>query len=422
MSATEGSAARLWANGDFLKFWGGETVSQLGTQVTVLAMPLTAILLLHATPAQLGVLAALQFTPVLVITLFAGIWLDAHRCRPSLIAANVGRVVLLGTVPLLRAVGVLTMFDLYAITFLAGLLSALFDIAYLVYLPKLVEPDQLVEANAKLQASYSAAQIAGPGLGGILVQLLTAPIAILADAVSYVVAAVSVIWIRRPEPAPAAKAQLTSTWSDIRAGFLHTLQDPLLLPLAAESACFNLFERVILTLYLLYGVRDLHLSAGLLGAIVATGGIGALAGAFVARKVGQLLGTGRTLVASMLVASAALGLVPAAGGPRVAAATALVAAFVLYGLGLTVFNVHAVSLRQIIVQGSLLGRVTATYRFVSFGTIPLGALLGGFLGAAIGVRGAMVVAVAALVAAAIAFGFSRVRTVGRAVQRVSASA
>jgi MFS family permease len=357
-----------------------------------------------------------------VITLFAGVWLDAHRRRPTLIAANAGRVVLLALVPLLSWLGVLAMIDLYSITFLVGLLSAVFDVAYLVYLPALVEQGRLVEANAKLQASYSAAQIAGPGLGGILVQLLTAPVAILADAASYVVAAVSVAWIRRPEAAPAAERPATSTLSEIRVGFLYTLRDRLLLPLAAESAFFNLFERVILTLYLLYGVRSLHMSAGLLGLILATGGVGALAGTFVAGPAGRLLGTGRTLVVSMLLASAALGLVPAAGGSRWAAVTALVAGFVLYGFGLTVFNVHAVSLRQIIVHGSLLGRVTATYRFVSFGTIPLGALLGGFLGFAIGVRAAMGLAVAALVAGGLAFAATPVWAAGRVAGRPTAPA
>lgn len=408
-----GKPTGLWGNGDFLKLWLGETVSQVGTQVTILALPLTAIILLRATPEQLGILTAVQFMPVLVITLFAGAWLDGHRRRPALIVSNLGRALLLGIVPLLSALGVLAMAHLYAIAFLAGLLTALFDVAYLVYVPTLVVPSQLVGANAKLQASYSTAQIAGPGLGGVLVQVLTAPVAILADAVSYVLAAFSLVWIRCLEPAPDARFHLSSTWSDIKQGFLSTLRDPLLLPMVTQAALFNLSERVVMTLYLLYGVRNLHLSAGALGVILAMGGFGALTGTLIARRVGQSFETGRILVASMMISSAALALVPAAGGSRVTASVVLVAGFVLYGLGLTVFNVYAISLRQAVVPGPLLGRVIATYRFVSFGTIPLGGLLGGFLGQVFGVRAAMAIAVGALITASIAFGFTRVRTVGR---------
>ena len=374
-------------------------------------MPLTAILLLGATPEQLGILAAAQFAPVLVITLFAGVWLDSHRRRPALIVANVGRAVLLGLVPLLSTWGVLNIVDLYAIGFLAGLLTALFDIAYIVYLPAIVEPIQLVDANAKLQATYSTSQIAGPGLGGVLVQLVTAPIAILADAVSYVLAAGCVAWIRRPEAAPEARPRV-STLSEIRRGLGITLRDPLLRPLVAQAAWFNLFERVVLTLYLLYGVRNLHLSASLLGAALAVGSVGSLAGTFIAGWVGRKFGTGRTLVGSMMIGSAALAAIPAASGSAVAAVSVLVLGFAIYGVGLTVYNVYALSLRQAIVPSRLLGRVTATYRFLSFGTIPLGAILGGILGEALGVRDAMAIAVAALLFGTVAFAFTPIRNIG----------
>jgi MFS family permease len=401
----------LRRNSDFLKLWAGETISQIGAQVTVLALPLTAIISLDASPGQLGLLTAAQFAPVLLITLFAGVWLDRHRKRPALIVANLGRAVLLGLVPLLYLLDSLTMTALYGIAFLAGLLTAIFDVAYVVYLPSLVARDKLVEANARLESTYSIALIGGPGLGGLLVQALTAPIAVLVDAVSYLAAAVSVGWIRRPEPPPARVARPASTWAEIGPGMAATLRDPVLRPLAAQSAWFNLFEQYILTLYLLYGLRDLHLSAGLLGAIMAIGSVGALFGAFVAARAGATLGVGRTLVWSATLSCAAFAFVPAAAGPPLAAAAVLAAGLFLGGFGLAVFNVHSLSLRAAIVPERLLGRVTATYRFLVFGTIPLGGLLGGFLGGLLGLRTALVIAVIALVAGAAVFARTRVRAV-----------
>jgi MFS family permease len=401
----------LWRNGDFLKLWGGETISQVGSQISVLALPLTAIIPLHATAEQVGLLTAAQFAPVFVITLFAGVWLDTHRRRPALIVANLGRAVLLGMVPLLFAFDLLTMTVLYSVAFLAGLLTALFDVAYVVYLPSLVPPARLTEANAKLEATYSISQIGGPGLGGLLVQTLTAPFALLADAVSYLLATVGVASIRHPEPSREPPTDRTSTWAGIREGLATTLRHPLLRPLVSQSAWFNLFEQAILTLYLLYGVRNLQLSPGLLGLILAMGSLGALAGTLVAGWAGRTFGVGRTLVTSMILCSAALALVPAASGAKLTAASVLFVGLLLYGLGLSVFNVHNLTLRARIVPGHLFARVTATYRFISFSAIPLGGLLGGYLGEAFGVRTAMTFAVVALVAGSVVFAFSRVRSV-----------
>jgi MFS family permease len=394
-----------------LKLWGGEAVSQIGTQVSVLAMPLTAIITLRASAQQVGFLNAAQFAPYLVIALVVGVWLESHRRRPALLVANLGRFILLGMIPLLFALGSLTIAVLYAVAFLAGLLSALFDVAYLVYLPSLVEKDELVEANAKLEATYSVAQVAGPGLGGLLVQTFTAPFAILADAISYGLGALSVAWIHRPEPHHPRDGRRPSMRTEIRVGLETTFRNPLLLPLVLQSAWFNLFEQATLTLTLLYAVRTLHLSPGLLGLILATGSIGALGGTFVASRIGQALGVGRTIVVSIMLGSAGLVLVPLASGSKRVASLTLVTGFLIYGLGTAVYNVHSLSLRIAIIPPSLLARVTATFRFVVYGTIPLGALLAGFLGTAIGLRPALRVVVTALVAASVVFAFSRIRTV-----------
>ncbi|MFB4283180.1 MULTISPECIES: MFS transporter [unclassified Nonomuraea] len=404
--------AGLWRHGDFLKLWGGETISQFGAQITVLALPLTAILTLQATAGELGVLTAMQFAPVLLITLFAGVWLDGNRKRPALTVANLGRAALLGLVPVLYVADLLSMPVLYAIAFLTGLLTAVFDVAYVVYLPSLVSKDQLVQANSRLEATYSIASIGGPGVGGLLVQWLTAPVSIVANAVTYLAAAVSVAAIRHREPPPDRPADRASTWTEIKEGLATTLRDPLLRPLTVGSAWFNLFEQVILTLYLLYGVRELHLSTSLLGAVLAVGSVGALAGSFVADRAGQVLGVGRTMVWTMILGCAALGLVPAASGSPLVAGSVLAAGLFVYGLALAVFNVHSLSLRGALVPPELLGRVTATYRFFVFGTIPLGGLLGGLLGERLGVRTAMVIAVAALLAGAVVFAVTRIRSVG----------
>jgi MFS family permease len=406
--------ASLWRDADFLKLWGAETLSQVGAQVSVVAVPLTAIVTLDATPAQVGLLAAAQYAAVLVVPLFAGVWLDTHRRRPALVAANAGRAVILGMVPLLYAVGALSMPALYAIAFLAGVLTAFFDVGYVVYLPSLVHRERLVEANAKLEATYSTAEIVGPGLGGVLVQVLAAPVAVAVDALSYLAGAASIASIDRPEPVPAPTGDRRPVLAEVRSGFTATLGDRVLRPLVVQSAWFNVFEQVVMTFYLVYGVRTLHLSPGVLGAVLATGSLGALAGTLLAPHAGRRFGVGRAVVGSMALSCAALVLVPVASGSAVTAVATLVAGLVVYGLGLAVFNVYSLSIRAQVIPPEVFGRATATYQFVSHGAIPVGGLLGAFLGATIGVRPAMFVAVAALAAGAARFTCTSVRSLDAA--------
>jgi MFS family permease len=401
---------RLWQHTDFLKLWTGETLSQLGSQVTLLALPLMAIITLHASPQQVGLLTAAQFAPYVLVTLFAGVWLDRHRRRAALLVANLARFVLLGAIPLLALLGGLSIPALCLLAFGAGMFSAVFDIAYLVYLPSLLDPEQLVEANAKLEATYSVAQVGGPGLGGMLVQAFTAPVAILVDAVSYLLAALSVARIRRPEPEPPRAVGL-SVPAEIRSGLRTVFRHPLLRPLTAVSAWFNLFEQATLTLTVLYAVRGLRLAPGLLGTILAVGALGGLLGTFVAARLGRLLGTGRTLIAALLLGSVGFVAVPAAGGSRLTVVLTLIGGFAVYGFGTAVYNVHSLSLRIAASPPAQLARVTAIYRFAVYGTIPLGALLGGALGATLGLRPALAVTVAALAAGPAAFALTRIRTV-----------
>jgi len=382
----------LWRQPAFLKLWAGQTVSLFGSQVTTLALPLTAVLVLRATPVQMGILGAAQFLPFLLLTLFVGVWVDRRRRRPVLIVADLGRATLLGLIPLLAILGWLRMDYLYGIALLLGSLTVLFDLAYQSYLPSLVERAHLVEGNSKLQVSASVAEIGGPGLAGLLVQVITAPGALLVDAVSFLVSVLSLALIHKREPAPAAPLTRHNVRRELAEGLSFTFGNRYLRALAGEAATSNGFGQAITTLFVLYAVRQLGIGPERLGLILATGSIGALVGSAMAGYLGRRFGVGLTIVGSMLLACIPLLLVPLAGGPPLVVTLLLVLAFFLSGWGLALSNVQVISLRQTLTPDHLLGRVHASYRTVVTGAIPLGALLGGLLGGAIGLRPTLLVA------------------------------
>jgi MFS family permease len=403
-----GRSRSLWRNTDFTKLWGGETLSQVGSQITLLVLPLIAILHLGAGPEQLGWLRAAQTAPVLVVALLAGVWLDNHRRRPLLVLTNLGRAALLSSIPLLFLADRLTLTAVLVISALIGALTVCFDIGYVSYLPTLVERDQLVQANSRLESTYSIAEIGGPGLGGLLVGVLVAPFVLLVDAATYVFAAVGIGRIERTEPRPP-QPEPRSLWQDVRDGLQLTFGNGHLRVLAAQSAVFNCFEQAILTLYLLYGIEVLGLSAGLLGGLLAAGSVGALVGALAAGRIGRRTGSGAVTVLAMALGSVSLFGVPAATGAPATTITVLLTGLVLHGAGLAVFNIYALSIRAEIVPSSRLSRVTASYRLVIDGAIPLGGLLGGYLGALTGLRNAMWLCAGGLTISCVFFAFSRMR-------------
>lgn len=392
--------AGLWRNHDFLKLWAGETVSLFGSQVTELALPLVAIYTLTANARQLGMLNAARFAPFLLVTLVAGALVDRHRRRPVLIGSNLGRALLIGSIPMLAAAHWLRMPHLYMLAFAVGIFTVFFDVAYLAYLPSLVDRKALLQGNTNLQASASASQVGGPGLGGLLVQLLGAPAALLADAASYLVSVAALSSIRTAEPQPPAATAQAGVWQRLRReigqGLQLTFTSPLLRPMAGLAATYNLFEQAIITLFMLYATRQLGLSAGLLGLVLSCGAAGALLGSVAAGPAGRRLGIGQAFLGGVVVECAAMLLVPAVHGPLSVIVPLLAAAFTLNGVGLGMTNVYAISIRQTSAPDQLLGRVNASYRFLSFGTIPLGALLGGFLGQTVGLRPALAIAALAL--------------------------
>lgn len=394
-SADRGS---LWRHRDFVKLWAGETLSLFGTQVTVLALPLTAVLTLGADASELGLLNAARFAPFVAVILFAGVWVDRRRRRPVLVQTNLGRALLIALVPAAAAFDLLRIELLYLVGFLAGCLTVFFDVAYPSYLPILVSRHRLTEGNSKLQASASAAEVGGPGLGGLLVQVATAPFALLVDAVSFLVSALLLTRIQSEEPDPAVEKR-EPIWPAIREGFRFTFADRYLRPIAGEAATYNLFEQAILTVFVLYAVQDLSLSAGLLGLIISVGGAGAFVGAAAAGYPARRFGLGRTIVGSMLVGCTVPLAVPLVPGEERITVPLLGLIFFVWGLAIAVSNVHVVSLRQATTPDPMLGRMNASYRFFTYGAIPIGALLGGFLGATLGLRATLFITTGGLLLA-----------------------
>jgi len=403
----------LWLDGEFLKLWIGQTVSQFGGQIAMLAIPLTAVLVLKATPREMGYLSAVDTLPFLLIGVFAGVFVDRLPRRPVLAIADMWRAALLAAVPALYLLHALRMAALYAIGFLTGIGTLFFDVAYMAYLPTLVGPAQLVDGNSKLEASRAAAQIAGPGLAGALVQLVSAPMAVLGNALTFVVSVASLLLIRRREPPLAAAPGRPSLLAEAREGLAVIFRNRILWSLAGCTGTANFFSSAVYALFSLYAVKQLGFTPAALGGVLAVGSIGGLAGALGTTTVTKRLGLGRTIVLSILVSGVALLLVPLAEGARWLVYATLVCSQVLLGLSVLVYNINQVSLRQTITPQRLQGRMNASMRFIVWGTMPLGALVGGFLGSAIGVRPTMALAAVGSLLAVLWVAFSPVRGLER---------
>ena len=385
--------AGLWRQPDFLRLWGAETVSGFGSQVSLLALPLIAALTLGASELQMGLLAAAGTSPFLLVGLIAGAWVDRLPRRPILIVADLGRAALLLAVPIAAVADALSLGLLVAVAVAVGVLTVFYNVAYVAYLPALVRRDQLVDGNAKLQASASIAQVAGPGLGGGLVGLVTAPFAVGLDAVSFLVSGLLLSRIRTPEPPPPPRARQTRIWAEIGEGWRVVVGHPLLRAMAGCSATTNFFGFLFLSVYVLYLTRDLGLSATGVGLVFAVGGAGALIGATVAAPAARRFGTGPTMVvAQFLTGVTGLAVPLAVLFPAVALPMVLFSEFAQW-LTLLVYDVNALSLRQALAPERLRGRVNATARFLISGMQPIGALAGGLLGALIGAPWTLVVGV-----------------------------
>ena len=411
----------LRRNQDFRRLWAGQTVSQLGSQITLLALPLVAIRTLHAGAVEVGVLAAAETAPFLLIGLPAGVWVDRWRRRPVLVVSDIGRAALLATVPLAFALDMLTMAHLYVVALLTGALTVFFDVAYQSYLPALVTRSQLVDGNSRLELSRSAAQVAGPGLAGVLVQLVRAPVALAVDSLSFVVSALFIRRIRLPEAAPtgADDGVAAPMRRSIGEGVRYVMHHPLLKRVAVCTGVFNLFSAMGMAVFLLYAVRELGIDPAVIGLVFSLGSVGFVVGATLTRRITRRLGVGRSLVLAAFVQGAAFALVPLA--PQAAPLPFFVAAFALETCAAPVYNITQISLRQSITPAHLQGRMHATMRFVVWGTLPLGSLLGGWLGHTLGLRPTLWVSAAGGTLGALSLvgrTFSRLREIPEDAQPV----
>jgi MFS family permease len=378
----------LFRNRDFLKLWSAESISLFGTQVTLLALPIIAATTLNVTPFEFGMLATIEFLPFILLSLPAGVWVDRLRRRPILIAGDLVRAAALISIPIAFALDALTIWQLYVVGFINGCATVFFDVAYQSYLPSLVDRDQIVDGNAKLQTSYSAAQITGPGVAGVLIGALTAPFAILLDSVSFVVSALFMFAIRRheaaPEPTLNALGERPSMRSEIIEGLRYVGRQRFLRSIAATTGTSNFFSNVVYSILILYLVRELSFTPEVLGLAFSIGAVGFLLGALIANRVAIRFGVGPTIVGSTLLVGPSALLIAIA--PADMAAPFVAASVFVGGLGGAIYNINQVSLRQAITPERMQGRMNATMRFIVWGTIPLGATLGGFLGGVIGLH------------------------------------
>jgi len=402
--------AGLWRHRDFLSLWGAETISQFGSQVTFLALPLVAILVLDESAFNVAALTSVAFVPSLLFTLPAGVWVDRLRRKPILVLADVGRAVALLSVPIAHWAGVLTIWQLYVVGFLTGVCTVFFDVAYQSYIPALVGRTDVVEANSKLEISRAAANIGGPGMAGGLVAALTAPVAVLVDAASFALSALLLFGIRKREEAPP-RAERRSLRSELGEGLRYVFSHSYQRTMVAMTAISNFFGQVVFSILLVYAVRELGLTAGTIGIVLAIGNLGTLAAALTAKRIGDRLGVGRTiLLASCLFGPGTLLI---AFAPQDNAIPFILASMIVIGFGGILYNVTAISLIQAITPDRILGRANASRRFVVWGVVPLGGFTGGALASTIGLRETMVVGAVGGLLTIVPILFSPLRSVGR---------
>jgi MFS family permease len=385
VTVSSGPTSRsLLHHADFLKIWSAATISLFGSQVSMIAIPAIAILTLGVSTFEASLLFFFEMLPFILFTLPAGVWVDRLRRRPILIAGDVGRALALATIPIAYAAGALTVWQLYAVGFTTGILTVFFDVADQSYLPSLVDADQLVDGNSKLQISMSAAQITGQGIGGAIIGLVTAPFAVLVDALSFVGSAALIFAIRKPENPPERRTEAGAVARpgmrrEIAEGLRYVLGNRYLRSIAACTGSSNFFSSMVFAVFFVYAYRVLGLSPLTLGIVFGIGNIGFLIGSFAAGRIPRWLGVGRTIVLSSLLGG--LATVPIALAPASELAIPfLVVSQLAAGFGQVVYNVNQVSLRQAITPERIQGRMNATMRFIVWGTMPVGTIAGGLLG------------------------------------------
>jgi len=375
----------LWRNADFAKLRTGFTIAVVGSQITVLALPLTAVLVLGAGATETGLLVAASMAPSLVLGLFIGAWVDRLPRRPIMIASDVGSALVIGSVPLAAALGGLTLLQLYGVAFLAGVFRISTDLARGALVPALVGRPQLVAANSRLQASSAVAQVAGPSLGGILGQALTAPIAMLFDALTFIVSAAILFTVRAREEIQPRDTN-KSIWHEIVEGVRWMRGHEIVFRCVIAIALANIEWFAVQAILVVYAIRELGLPPALLGISIAAIGPLSLLGATLAGPLTRRFGLGPVMIGALLFEALSRLLLPFATGAPVQAAIVLAGSQALLGLTVPLWTVSSISLTQSVTPARLLGRVNAASRFISFGVAPPAAFFGGVLADSIGLR------------------------------------
>lgn len=401
---------------EFLKFWAAQSISQLGDQITYLALPLVAVLTLDASAAQMGLLTAAELMPHLLFSLAAGVWIERRANRRRLmIVADIVRAGLLVSVPLAAAFGLLTFPQLYVVGFLVGTCAVLFDISWATLFISVVPRRDVVDANSKLSATRALSFVVGPSIAGVLVQLLTAPVTLLADAMSFIGSALILGRIRTEEPSAADREE--SALQSLRTGFRYVFGDELIRPSLFCTATINLFNYVFHAIFILYATKTLGVEPGLLGLVLGAGAVGGIVGAFLAVRVERLIGLGPAYTLGCVLFPLPLVLVPLASGSETRIVAMLGLAEFFCSVGVMVLDVNGNSMSFLRTPDRLRSRMSGTYRFVNYGVRPLGALLGGALGTAIGLQTTLWIGVVGALAGVLFLFFSpipRLREVAEA--------
>ncbi|KIF76670.1 MFS transporter permease [Streptomyces sp. 150FB] len=391
----------------------GQTASQLGEQASLVVLPLFAVLTLNAGPGELGVLRAVGQAPILLLSLFVGAWVDRWRTRTVMVLTDVGRALTLGAAAVAGLLGRLGLPELFVVALVVGALSVFFDVAYQASLVRLVRRDQLVRGNSALEGSRSAAQIGGPALGGALVSLLSAPVAAASGALFFVLSVLSVRRIRRPESIPERSERPVRVWRRIHEGLRFVVGDTALRTVCLASAAFQFSFAAVMTVYLLFLPRELHLSGAAVGLALAATGPGALLGSMLAARLPSRFGYGAVLVCAAALGDGAFLCVPALHGSSAVTVPALLAVSFVFGAGGQLVNVTVMAVRQAVTPDGMQGRAAATITFVGMGLTPLGSLLGGFLAQEWGLRTSLLVTAAGMVLSPVLMALSPLARLGR---------
>ncbi|HEV2377739.1 MAG TPA: MFS transporter [Streptosporangiaceae bacterium] len=409
-------SSSLWRHRDFLLLWAGQCVSETGSAVTTLALPLTAVVVLRASTLEIGLLSAATTAAFLFIALPSGALVDRMAKRRVMVVCDAARMLVIGSVPLAAATGVLTLGQLFGVALVAGVATVFFDVSYQSYVPTLVRRDQLIDANGKLTTTAELARVAGPGVGGGLVGLVGAAGAMTADAVSYAVSVASLLAIRTREPrevtgdaGPSAPRRgLRELGRDTAAGLRFVLAEPVLRKIVACTGTSNLFGSMMAALEIVFLVRILHVTPAGTGLLVALSALGGVAGGALCARLSRWIGSARIIWVAIVGFGATLFLVPLARpGWGVAF---YVVGWAGFSFSSVTYNVAQVSYRQAICPPELMGRMNAAVRWIVWGTLPLGGLLGGALGSALGVRPTMWVGAAGAWLGGLWLLFSPLRT------------